>query len=132
MGKRAQFQIDPNLVKVFVKVWNKHYSYRKVEHWYINSGWCYQFAVLVRRVYGDKVKIYSDMDGGHCWVKVGTLFYDSDHLEGVKHSLTMSRNPHSKNISMKQVCEIWEKRGASGPVDLEVIELALKTYKKRK
>lgn len=129
---KRKFTIDPRLVDIFVKTWNKYHPEEEVYPHSINWGWCYQFALLVHKVYGkEKVKLCSDLDGGHCWVKVGRLYYDSAHLEGAKYCLNMD-GLFSKNLSEEDICEIWHERGNSGPVDYKVLEYAFKRFKRLK
>jgi hypothetical protein len=127
---KKRVAIPKSLVNTFVKVWNEENSKRKVCEWYINSGWCYQFAVVMKRALDVKVDIYTDFDGGHCWVKIGDYFYDSDHLNGVKRPLTMSDD--GKNwrgpVMVKTVHKVWYG-GNSGPLQLRTIDKVIREWK---
>ena len=122
-----KFVIPVSFVHTFIRVWNKHNDC-EVTRDDINSGWCYQFALAVRRTFGDAVRLYTDMEGGHCWIRVDDLYYDSVHLHGVRVPLNQDaqwRGP----VSEQFVVRTWESIGISGPVQTHTIEAVAKRWK---
>lgn len=126
---KKRVTIPESLVNTFLDVWNDENG-ESVERWEINSGWCYQFAVVVRFALGSDVHLYSDMDGGHCWVKIGDYFYDSDHLKGVKRPLSMSYSGDDWKgpVSIRTVQRVWHDAN-SGPVQMRTIRRVVNTWK---
>src|SRR5271165_6624695 len=115
MAKNKRVAIPKSLVDTFVRVWNESNG----GNWYvdaddINCGWCYQFAIVIKRALDIEVNIYSDTDGGHCWVKIGEYYYDSENLKGTKHAPTFNEK-YLGPISVRRTQEIW-CRANSGPV----------------
>ena len=131
MAKNKRVTIPKSLVDTFCRVWyenNEDY----IDKDDINCGWCYQFAVLVKRALNVKVELYTDLDGGHCWVKIGNYFYDSDHLNGVAGHLSMSSYGDNWKgpVSERTIQRIWYGAN-SGPVQLRTINKVIKEWKRR-
>ena len=132
-------EIPEDLVKTFVFVWNSHTSSaidyrhrREVAQDWINYGWCYQFALVLKKVYGKECEVWSDTTGGHCWVKIGDLFYDSASRQGLPYPITFwgGIEQVERNISLARVAELWNHAGRSGPIHLKVIADTVRTWKK--
>lgn len=130
MAKNKRVTIPKSLVDTFVRVWNETNG----GNWYveaddINCGWCYQFAIVVKRTLNVDVDIYSDTDGGHCWVKIDGYYYDSEHLKGTRNILSFScSDDYVGPISVRRTQEIWH-RANSGPVQLKTINKVVREWK---
>ena len=130
--------IPARLVSAFVKAWNR--ANEDIDDDYdeatdfleadeINGGWCYQFALLLKKVYGRKCTLYMDSD--HVWVKMSGRFYDSDHRGGVVSVYQLGVDDYRyQHATPQQVIDEWGCRGNSGPVRWDVIEMAYKLYKR--
>jgi len=126
--------IPKSIVDVFIRVWNEENYSNPRDHLtedYLNCGWCYQLAVVIKKIYGNKAKFYTDYDGGHCWVKIGDYHYDSNNLRGSKESLSMSYSDNTSDgaVPLRTIIKTW--RGAnSGPVQLKTIDKVVKEWKR--
>jgi hypothetical protein len=129
MAKDKRVKIPKSLVTTFVRVWNENNDSSKVCEEYINYGWCYQFAVVIKRTFPN-VKIYTDLDGGHCWVKIGDYFYDSEHLNGTKQNLSMASwgEDWQGPVTVKTIQRIWYGAN-SGPVNIQTIDKVVREWK---
>jgi hypothetical protein len=129
MAKNRRVTIPKSLVDTFVRVWNEDNNYKVCEE-YINCGWCYQFAIVIKRALNCKVDLYTDYDGGHCWVKIGNYFYDSEHLNGTKHNLTMSTygNDWKGPVAERTIQRLWAGAN-SGPVQIYTINRVIAEWK---
>lgn len=70
-----RFKIPVKLIELFCKKFG-------IDPSEINSGWCYQFAFMLKNVYGKKVTIIDSC--GHVFVEIGNRYYDSQHPFGVE------------------------------------------------
>jgi len=125
--------VPKSLIESFVKVWNEQSLFHKVQEHTINSGWCYHFALLMKKVYRNKATLYSSCD--HAWVKIGHKYYDSKNPEGVnlKSSISMcccGLKCSGEILSKAELVKFWRHRGRSGPVKHSVINKAYALYKK--
>ena len=133
MGRKKVFvEIPKELVQAFVTAWNKlnHNRYNEgLQAHEINRGWCYQFALVMKKVYKNRCTIYTNRC--HAWVKMNGLFYDSDHREGTDDRWEID-NSHDepRHVTMGECEEYWNKNGSSGEVRWDVIEHAIELYKR--
>jgi hypothetical protein len=119
--------VTKELVELFVKTWNKR-SDHEVSVETLNCGWCYQFAVLLKRLYGDKVSLYHD--NSHAWVKIGSKYYDSDHRSGVSQLGLISHFGFIyENISERQLIDHW-RHGNTGRVNGRIINEVIRLYRR--
>lgn len=104
--------IPPGLVERFMKVWNKQYqNYHPIDTPdRINYGWCYQFAMVLKLIHGNKAKLHSDH--GHCWVEIDGIHFDSEYPK----MGTFIHPGQSKEMSVDETVDYW-KHGGSGSVD---------------
>ena len=130
---------DYALAHLFVKIWNK--NNRNGEelgvNW-INSGWCYQFALVLRLIRKD-AKIIST--GHHVWIYWNGKHYDSNHMSGSLEPLDRTctcggceagnfhRGP--RKITIKYMKEYWARYGYSGAVQDNVVRSTVRQYKKQ-
>ena len=124
-------KIPQELVTCFVKAWNKSDETDDLlQEWQINRGWCYQFALLIKEVYGSKCHLY--MDQGHAWVKIGRkYYYDCVHLNGTTDMGDIrSWGGDPSEVSTKDLVTHWEVDGYSGDVQWGVIQEAAKMFLK--
>lgn len=122
--------VPDELIQMFILAWN-HHNERKVTRWNLNFGWCYHFALLLKRFHGDTAQLQCDWH--HAWVEIDGKLYDSDRPRGVcaRSELTCSRRDPDRlrlGISEEEFIAFWET-GGSGPVQLRVIEQALHMYR---
>jgi hypothetical protein len=115
-----------------VEIWNHHNKWWcKVTRDRINFGWCYQFAILLKKLHGDEAKLFHDQS--HVWVKIGNRYYDSDHPHGVIGQKTLSDLnfcEYTEEVTEEEVAKFW-RTGGSGEVDYGVIEEVIKLYKEQ-
>jgi hypothetical protein len=126
--------VTDELVNLFVGTWNSSNStdpYLYVRRETINWGWCYQFAILMRRLHGKKAKLCYDQ--GHAWVKIGKKYYDSDRQDGVTRASQLggARADHV-DVSERELIKFWEGPGGgrSGKVRHDIIDEVVSAYKR--
>jgi len=113
--------VDRRLVEAFVEAWNGTH-YQKVTEGIINGGWCYQFALLVHKVYGGSLV---SAHPWHAWVEVDGKSYDSEHLDG---SLAASSGRGEGEVEcLAEFAETW-RTGISGALREDIAEAALELY----
>lgn len=123
--------VPSDLVALFVRTWNRdNAGWRHVDKERINYGWCYQFAVLMKKLHGDKVKLCHDT--GHAWVKIDGKYYDSDTPNGSYNFKDLSGPPHGnelkEDVSVEDLEYFW-RNGGSGPVDHRIVDDVVKLYR---
>jgi hypothetical protein len=121
--------VPDTLVRMFVRAWNRdNDGWCRVSRDRINFGWCYQFAILLKRLHGDKATILSDQ--GHVWVRIGDKHYDTDHPRGTKNIFEMvTGRGEPREMTEEEVVHFW-KHGGSGEVQDELISSILNAYLK--
>ena len=123
--------VSPKLVQLFVDEWNNSVGGGPFEVWKggINCGWCYQFAFLLRKLYGKKAQLC--YDDRHAWVKIGRKYYDSSTLDGVDDidGLAYRRiGPVRFDVSEERFVKEWVD-GGSGDVQVNTIDKIVKKYR---
>lgn len=124
--------VTNELVDLFVNTWNRdNNKWREVHKGWINQGWCYQFAILLRRLHGGELWY----DNGHAWVKINGRFYDSDHPEGVEDVRSIASfhgtQPIESNVDEEHFIRMW-RHGGSGEVQVVMIEEIANIYRQMK
>jgi sugar phosphate isomerase/epimerase len=122
--------VPSELVTLFVTQWNKdNDGWRQVNRERINFGWCYQFAMLMKKLHGEGVKLCYDT--GHAWVKIEDKYYDSDTPEGSCNFKDLSGPPHGmglrEDVAPEEFEHFW-RNGGSGTVDHNVIDSVIKLF----
>jgi hypothetical protein len=118
--------ITKKLIENFVNVWNKNRAdYPLYGEYSINSGWCYQFAVILHKL-NPRSKIMSC--DCHCWIVVGGKHYDSEHPRGSIHGLCIRKSCEVKRVSLRQLQEKCKSWGNSGPIDWKVVKSVVKLH----
>ena len=109
--------IPLELLKIFRKTWKECTGDEVLD---INRGWCYQFALILHAIHGDKVKLCSTDQ--HVWVEFNGKHYDSEHRHGSKHPLDkgLIRSGHWYG-NVKEIERYWNCYGIGGPVRWDVI-----------
>lgn len=116
--------ISNELVDLFLEVWKEKEGHAPSKR-KINYGWCYQFALVLYRVYGGELWSAED---DHAWIKVDGKHYDSEHLTGVVDPKKLSYCK-PRIIGEKEFIEFWNDGGGSGKVRLEIIEEVVSRWK---
>ena len=116
------------LVSLFVKVWNEHNStWLVASRPMINFGWCYQFAMLMRKLHGPTAKLYCS--SGHAWVKIGNKHYDTDHPEGQDSAIiTPYDTMLHEDMDEEAFTKLWS-RSDSGGIQFNVIDQVISLYR---
>ena len=122
---RKKLVIPESLVTLFVLHWNGN-SHNTVTRHNINRGWCYQFALVIKSIYGGDL-ITSKDDSDHCWVRINGIDYDSDNLTG--SDLTQDDEEY---LSLDETIEYWSSVGRSGEVDENILSLVLMDFMDKK
>lgn len=92
----------------------------------INWGWCYQFALVLRKLYGKRAQLY--YNEYHAWVEIDGLKYDADRIHGVKQFKHSVYKEDVIKANMKKTEEYWNTSGTSGVVRWDVINEVIKLY----
>jgi|ERR1700687_492648 len=115
--------IPSGLIKHFEKTWEKRTGENVHD---INYGWCYQFALILHRIHGNKVKLCTTY--GHAWVEYDGKHYDSDFPRGTKTMpIPESELPFSY-VTPEQLAERWDTYGFSGEVRWDIINEVATIY----
>lgn len=138
----AKVIVPKALPELFVSTWNDMNDpgdrIRDLSR--INFGWCYQFALVLKRLHV-KARLWSSCE--HVWIQVGAKFYDSDfpkgttNLDELLNDIPCNCGSHEgegrhclqEGLSEKAVVNLWED-GGSGPVNYGVIERTVLKYKR--
>lgn len=112
--------VPEGLADLFKEVWQKHTG---LKVWGINHGWCYHFALVLKRIHGDRVKLHTT--AGHAWIEVDGMFYDSNTPQGSSEPLC---HYERQELPEDQFEEFWRTRGGSGPVRWDVINEVVSTH----
>jgi len=127
--------ISQDLIGLFVEVWNEMdedaiEELGEVRASTINNGWCYQFVVVMQRVYGGNIICSYD----HAWLRKDGVDYDSSNPKGAS---CIGRGEIMNDI--QDLHTYWDKAN-SGPIRDDIIEevvarfeaiQATQTYKAR-
>jgi hypothetical protein len=128
--KKQTYRVSDSLIDLFVKTWVKHNPNSSLEHETINEGWCYQFAPIIKEIFGEEAKIISN--SFHAWVRIGRKHYDSDHPNGVslqEIGWSIREKPFVVG-STDELRQFWLKwHGLSGELRKDIIEEVVNTFK---
>lgn len=133
-------KIPRSLIDLFVEQWNRRVrrSYDKVSAGMINSGWCYQFALAVKKVWGERCQLWSNCH--HAWVEIDDRFYDSNHPAGVDRYEELGRMAYQcfgcedaylepGPVTEQTLIKYWSRYGATKPVRVDIAEEVALTFK---
>src|SRR5271154_6717720 len=95
--------VPDGLTSAFRTLWEKKTG-RYVHD--INSGWCYQFALILKLIHGDKAKIYYNYV--HAWIEIDGILYDADYPLGMK------RVHNQSEVAVDDAVGYWNTNGISG------------------
>lgn len=125
--------IDARIIDIFITTWSDMDG--KMPEWMswqtsggfrrsdINCGWCYQIAVVFKRIYGGE---YVTPGYRHAWIRINGLDYDSDNLSGVP-DLGVKWSP-GEVVNEEELCDIWGERGNTGEVRMDIVEEVVRRY----
>lgn len=133
-------KIDKKLVHAFIMQWNKRIPENKLTWIDINSGRCYQFALVVQFLYGGELRSTCN----HAWVNIDGIDYDAWNLNGtnidpgvycpifrsvgVFCDVCDELGCGQTDILPQDFIEFWDEFGGSGPVEDLVIQATIDSY----
>jgi hypothetical protein len=120
--------VTPELISLFVKTWNK-YNGEQLYPNTINMGWCYQFAVVLKRLHGDKAQLC--FDDNHAWVEIDGKYYDSKVIHGTEDVNRLACKRYGavrRYVSEEEFIKVWGN-GGSGDVQLFTINEVVNLYR---
>lgn len=101
---------------LFKKAYEEQTKQKIVSLHRFSHGYCFYYAYVLKKVFGNKIKVYSYLDkqsfSGHCFIKIGKLYFDSENPNGVeKHQKLQSFLKGSRKIKRhntpKGILKFW-------------------------
>lgn len=114
-------RINKKIINNFCEIYNIHPDD-------INRGHCYNFAIMLKKMYNNPyIKLCTCYCGSHAWININNKNYDTYNINGSKINLCDCNG--FKKYKYKFFVRDWNKRGLSGPINVDKINKAM-NYKK--